>query len=125
MVVSDQGPWVGCLRPTALQAGLGAWLCLPLQASPTLPYPTLNTGKGLALGTQMLKGEGLGEQLVSKVPLWELLDFLDNTIWDVKWVKVPSHVEVDGIGYANTLAHNGRMMKPTFPCKHTPFSDAP
>ena len=43
---------------------------------------------------------------ISNVPLWEeILQFLDDTFQEVKWVKVPSHVNVMGNKQANTLAN--------------------
>ena len=57
---------------------------------------------------------------VSNVPLLRgPIDLLDNTIRDLKWVKIPSHVDVEAYKHANTLA-NGRLMNPLNPPKHTP-----
>ena len=46
--------------------------------------------------------------------------FLDDTFQEVKWVKVPSHVNVMGNEQANTLANQGRIVKPLYPVKGTP-----
>ena len=58
---------------------------------------------------------------VSNVPLWEeVLSFLEDTFQEVKWVKVPSHVNVMGNEQANTLANQGRIVNPLYPVKGTP-----
>ena len=58
---------------------------------------------------------------VSNVPLWkELLQHLDSTFQDILWVKVPSHVNVEGNEQADTLAHNGRLSNPLYPTRKTP-----
>ena len=58
---------------------------------------------------------------VSNIPLWkELLQHLDSTFQDILWVKVPSHVNVEGNKQANTLANNGRLSNPLYPTRKTP-----
>ena len=53
---------------------------------------------------------------VSNVPLWEeLLSFVDNSFQDILWIKVPSHVNVEGNEQANTLANEGRLNNPLNP----------
>ena len=39
---------------------------------------------------------------------------------EIKWVKVPSHVNVMGNEQANTLANQGRVNSPLYPVKGTP-----
>ena len=58
---------------------------------------------------------------VSNIPLWkELLQLLDSTFQDILWVKVPSHVNVEGNEQADTLANNGRLNNPLYPARKTP-----
>ena len=58
---------------------------------------------------------------VSNVKLWqELLDYLDNTFQRMKWVKVPSHVNVRRNEEANTVANQGSVNNPMYPVKKTP-----
>ena len=58
---------------------------------------------------------------VSNVPLWqELLGHLDETFQQLKWVKLPSHVNSVGNEKANTLANKGRVKNPLYPAKKTP-----
>ena len=58
---------------------------------------------------------------VSNVPICEeVLQFLDGTFQEIKWVKVPSHVNVMGNEHANTLANQGRVNNPLYPVKRTP-----
>ena len=58
---------------------------------------------------------------VSNIPLWkELLQLLDSTFQDILWVKVPSHVNVEGNEQADTLANNGRLSNPLYPARKTP-----
>ena len=58
---------------------------------------------------------------ISNVPLWEeVLLFSEDTFQEVKWVKVPSHVNVMGNEQANTLANQGRIVNPLYPVKGTP-----
>ena len=58
---------------------------------------------------------------VSNVPIWEeVLQFLDDTFQEIKWVKVPSRVNVMGNEQANTLANQGRVNNPLYPMKGTP-----
>ena len=58
---------------------------------------------------------------VSNIPLWkELLQHLDSTFQDMLWVKVPSHVNVEGNEQADTLANNGRLSNPLYPARKTP-----
>ena len=58
---------------------------------------------------------------VSNVPIWEeILQLLDDTFQEIKWVKVPSHVNVMGNDQANTLANQGRVNNPQYPVKGTP-----
>ena len=45
---------------------------------------------------------------------------MDDTFQEVKWVMVPSHVNVMGNEQANTLANQGRIIKPLYPAKGTP-----
>ena len=46
-----------------------------------------------------------------------MLHFLDNTFQELRWVKVPSHVNVMGNEQANTLANQGRVNNPLYPKK--------
>ena len=39
---------------------------------------------------------------------------------DIIWIKVPSHVNVEGNEQANTLAKEGRVKNFLYPLKHTP-----
>ena len=58
---------------------------------------------------------------VSKVQLWkELLQHLDSTFQDILWIKIPSHVNVEGNEQADTLANNGRLSNPLYPTRKTP-----
>ena len=58
---------------------------------------------------------------VSNIPLWkELLQLLDSTFQDILWVKVPSHVNVEGNEQADTLANNGRFSNPLYLARKTP-----
>ena len=58
---------------------------------------------------------------VSNVPLWEqLLAALDENPRTVHWVKVPSHVTVEGNNEADRLADQGRQLHPRFPHPRTP-----
>ena len=60
---------------------------------------------------------------VSNVPLWEqLLDELDCTQRTVHWIKVPSHVTIEGNNEADRLAEQGRHMHPCFPHPCTPYA---
>ena len=61
---------------------------------------------------------------VSNFPLWEqLLDELDCTQRTIHWIKVPSHVTIEGNNEADRLAEQGRHMHPRFP--HPPHPRAP
>ena len=56
----------------------------------------LKGAKGAALRWQARGWVGSAGP-VSNVPLWkELLQYLDSTFQDILWVKVPSHVNVEG-----------------------------
>ena len=56
---------------------------------------------------------------VSTVPLWEqLLEEQDQPGCIIRWVKVPSHVTVEGINEADCLADEGRQLHPQFPNLH-------
>ena len=58
---------------------------------------------------------------VSNVPLWEqLLAALDENPRTVHWVKVPSHVTIEGNNEADRLADQGRQLHPRFPHRRTP-----
>ena len=58
---------------------------------------------------------------VSNVPLWEqLLAALDENPRTVHWVKVPSHVTIEGNNEADRLADQGRQLHPRFPHPRTP-----
>ena len=58
---------------------------------------------------------------VSNVPLWEqLLMELDNNSRTVHWIKVPSHVTIEGNNEADRLAHQGRQLHPRYPHPRTP-----
>ena len=50
----------------------------------------------------------------------ELLQHLDSTFQDILWVKVPSHVNVEGNEQADTLANNGRLSNPLYLARKTP-----
>ena len=58
---------------------------------------------------------------VSNLSLWEqpLLE-LDRPGRTVHWIKVPSHVHIDGNNEADRLAEQGRMSHPKFPELSTP-----
>ena len=63
---------------------------------------------------------------VSNVEIWEqLLSELSQPDKTIKWVKVPSHVTVEGNNEADRLADLGRLSSPLHPILHTPstFSD--
>ena len=58
---------------------------------------------------------------VSNVPLWEqLVAALDENPRTVHWVKVPSHVTIEGNNEADRLADQGRQLHPRFPHPRTP-----
>ena len=58
---------------------------------------------------------------VSNATLWALLlNELNRPGRTVHWVKVPSHVTVEGNNEADRLAEQGRMTHPKFPKPHTP-----
>ena len=58
---------------------------------------------------------------VSIVPLWEqLLMELDNNSRTVHWIKVPSHVTIEGNNEADRLADQGRQLHPRYPHPSTP-----
>ena len=58
---------------------------------------------------------------VSNLSLWEeLLGFLNSTFQDIKWVKIPCHVNVEGNEQANTLANERCLQKSLKPPKGTP-----
>ena len=58
---------------------------------------------------------------VSNVPVWEqLLAALDGNPRTVHWVKVPSHVTIEGNNEADRLADQGRQLHPRFPHPRTP-----
>ena len=58
---------------------------------------------------------------VSNVPLWEqLLMELDNNSRTVHWIKVPSHVTIEGNNEADRLADQGRQLHPRYPHPRTP-----
>ena len=62
---------------------------------------------------------------VPNVSLWEqLLLELDTPGRTVLWVKVPSHVHVEGNKEADTLAEQGRMSHPKFPGLATPVANS-
>ena len=74
-----------------------------------------------AAGRWKINGRRGSSGPVSNVPLWEeVLLFLDDTFQEVKWVKVPSYVNVMGNEQANTLANEGRIVNPLYPVKGTP-----
>ena len=57
--------------------------------------------------------------------LWEeLLEYLDHTFQDIKWVKVPSHANVKGNEQVNTLANQGQVDNPLYPVEDTPWGSA-
>ena len=54
---------------------------------------------------------------VSNVPLWELLlDTLSAHTGSIKFIKVPSHVDILGNNEADRLADQGRLSHPRCPC---------
>ena len=58
---------------------------------------------------------------VSNVPLWEqLLMELDNKSRIVHWIKVPSHVTIEGNNKADRLTDQGRQLHPRYPHPRTP-----
>ena len=58
---------------------------------------------------------------VSNVEIWEqLLHELSQPDKTIKWVKVPSHVTVEGNNEADRLADLGRLSSPLHPILHTP-----
>lgn len=58
---------------------------------------------------------------VSNGSLWELLlAELDRPDRTIHWVKVPSHVTIEGNNEADRLAEEGRMSHPRLPALSTP-----
>ena len=58
---------------------------------------------------------------VSNVPLWELLpDSLGTHTGSIKFIKVPSHVDILGNNEADRLADPGRLSQPRCPVLKTP-----
>ena len=56
-----------------------------------------------------------GQGPVLNVDLWiELLELLDNAIASYEWIKVPSHVQVEGNERADALAEPGRKSSPLY-----------
>ena len=61
---------------------------------------------------------------VSNVPLWELLlDTLSTHTGSIKFIKVPSHVDILGNNEADRLADQGRLSHPKCPVLRTPSRD--
>ena len=61
---------------------------------------------------------------VSNVPLWELLlDTLGAHTGSIKFIKVPSHVDILGNNEADRLADQGRLSHPKCPVLKTPSRD--
>ena len=61
---------------------------------------------------------------VSNVPLWELLlDTLSAHTGSIKFIKVPSHVDILGNNEADRLAEQGRFSHPRCPVLKTPSRD--
>ena len=61
---------------------------------------------------------------VSNVPLWELLlDTLSAHTGSIKFIKVPSHVDILGNNEADRLAEQGRLSHPRCPVLKTPSRD--
>ena len=61
---------------------------------------------------------------VSNVPLWELLlDTLSTHTGSIKFIKVPSHVDILGNNEADRLADQGRLSHPRCPVLKTPSRD--
>ena len=61
---------------------------------------------------------------VSNVPLWELLlDTLSTHTGSIKFIKVPSHVDILGNNEANRLADQGRLSHPRCSVLRTPSRD--
>ena len=63
---------------------------------------------------------------VANVAIWEELlhELLDQPGKTIRWVKVPSHVSVEGINEADRLADLGRLSSPLHPVLSTPNSVA-
>ena len=60
----------------------------------------------------------------SDVPLWELLlDTLSAHTGSIKFIKVPSHVDILGNNEADRLADQGRLSHPRCPVLKTPSRD--
>ena len=73
-----------------------------------------------------LRGRTGSSGPVSNVEIWEqLLRELSQPGKTIKWVKVPSHVTVEGNNEGDRLADLGRLSSPLHPILHTPstFSD--
>ena len=64
--------------------------------------------------------EGLLRPCFQCPPLGGGPSVLEDTFQEVKWVKVPSHINVMGNERANTLANQGRIVNPLYPVKGTP-----
>ena len=80
----------------------------------------LKRAQGAALRWQARGWVG-SEGPVSNIPLWkEVPQHLDSTFQDILWVKVPSHVNLEGNERADTLANNGRLSNPLYPNHKTP-----
>ena len=71
-----------------------------------------------------LRGWTASSGSVSNVPLWELLlDTLGTHKGSIKFIKVPSHVDILGNNEADRLADQGRLSHPRCPVLRTPSCD--
>ena len=69
-------------------------------------------------------GDGRSSGPVSNVPLSELLlDTLSAHTGSIKFIKVPSHVDILGNNQADRLAEQGRLSHPRCPVLKTPSRD--
>eukprot|EP00670_Eutreptiella_braarudii_P017476 CAMPEP_0174349448 /NCGR_PEP_ID=MMETSP0811_2-20130205/6181_1 /TAXON_ID=73025 ORGANISM="Eutreptiella gymnastica-like, Strain CCMP1594" /NCGR_SAMPLE_ID=MMETSP0811_2 /ASSEMBLY_ACC=CAM_ASM_000667 /LENGTH=305 /DNA_ID=CAMNT_0015476833 /DNA_START=215 /DNA_END=1132 /DNA_ORIENTATION=+ len=62
---------------------------------------------------------------VSNVPIWEMiLTELEREGRELVWIKVPSHVTVEGNNEADRLASVGLHVHPLYPFSNTPHKEA-
>ena len=91
---------------------------------PSPPSPPVFLGATSAARRWKLRGWTGSSGPVSNVPLWELLlDTLSAHTGSIKFIKVPSHVDILGNNEADTLADQGRLSHPRCPVLKTPSRD--
>ena len=106
-------PWFGHCKSSLLVKSLFAQTVSTSSWEPLARRAGGNSGDGREAAVRFLT-----------FPLWELLlDTLSAHTGSIKFIKVPSHVDILGNNEADRLAEQGRLSHPRCPVLKTPSRD--